>query len=246
MNHTCDVTSLRPDDRLYVEWDVANWARALNFWESYGRSIAQTRALEVGSRGGGLSLWLAERGAASVTCSDLAGPEPAAAVLHAIRGVPKEVVSYRAIDATAISERDAYDLIVFKSVLGGIGGASGPVGQRQALRSMYEALAPGGQLWFAENTVASPAHQVARRRFVRWADRWQYVAPSEMLDMLRPFAHVDWESIGFSAAFGRSEVQRERLGRLDQRFLERLVPSAWRYIMIGVATKGTGPLPPTG
>jgi hypothetical protein len=55
---TCDL----PPEHV-IEWDVATWSRALPLWEAAaGPSLAGKRGLEIGSRGGGLSLWMARKG----------------------------------------------------------------------------------------------------------------------------------------------------------------------------------------
>ena len=54
---------------------------------------------------------------------------------------------------------------------------------------------------------------------------------------LKPFSEVHEETFGFAGAFGRSEKQRAALAGLDIAGLDRLVPSSWRYIIAGVATK---------
>jgi SAM-dependent methyltransferase len=222
----------------YVQWDVRNWSRALDFWIETCRPSAFSGAdvLEVGSRDGGLSLWFAEQGAARVVCSDLGGPSAAARALHADSG-ESDRVEYAAIDATEIGLEDAFDVVAFKSVLGGIGGAGGFTAQERAVRSMYGALRPGGVLLLAENLVASPLHRYLRRRFVPWADRWRYVTIREMHGFLAAFSQVQSRTFGFAGAFGRNERQRSSLAKVDVAGLDRVVPADWRYIIAGVATK---------
>lgn len=222
--------------QAYVQWDVRNWSRALDFWITTCGTGAFRGAhvLEVGSRDGGLSLWFAEQGAARVVCSDLHGPSEQARGLHAKAGV----IEYGALDATAIPYESTFDVVAFKSVLGGIGGAGGVEAQAQAIRSMHRALKPGGRLLFAENLVASPLHSYLRKRFNAWDERWRYVTREEMDAFLSPFSEVEECSFGFAGAFGRTEAQRSVLARADLG-MDRLVPSTWRYILAGVATKAS-------
>ena len=54
-----------PDDALIraaIGWDVRNWSRALAFWQRHLDDSHPRRALALGERGGGLSLWLASQG----------------------------------------------------------------------------------------------------------------------------------------------------------------------------------------
>jgi 2-polyprenyl-3-methyl-5-hydroxy-6-metoxy-1,4-benzoquinol methylase len=50
--------------RKYVEWDVRNWAIAFDFWlTNSAKRLSECTVLEIGTNYGGLSLWLASRGA---------------------------------------------------------------------------------------------------------------------------------------------------------------------------------------
>jgi SAM-dependent methyltransferase len=222
--------------RDFLEWDVRNWAVALEFWTRHTRlDLAGCSALEVGSRHGGLSLWLATLGA-SVRCSDLEGPTERARRKHTAAGVASRI-GYECIDATRIPYADRFDLVVFKSVLGAVGRLGGRVAQARAVGQMYKALKPGGELFFAENLVASPMHRFLRRRFVGWSASWRYVSIEEMRDFLRPFASVSYCTIGFAGVFGRTGRQRAILGTLDRALLDGMVPESWRYVIAGVARK---------
>src|SRR5687767_12165592 len=101
----------------FIEWDVRNWSSALDFWRLHtSKNIATCSALELGSRHGGLSLWLALQGA-RVIASDIDGPSPAAAQLHKGRKV-SHLITYESIDATSIPYTEKFDIVLFKSMLG--------------------------------------------------------------------------------------------------------------------------------
>ena len=220
----------------FVEWDVRNWSTALDFWGRYtSKDVATCTALELGARHGGLSLWLALQGA-RVVHSDVVGPSRRALGTHSDSGVSGRI-SYQRLDATRIPYRAAFDIVVFKSVLGAVGDRYGPEGQAAAVKEIHQALKAGGELFFAENLVASPAHRFFRRRFVRWGERWRYPSVDEMLAFLRPFTEVRYCTLGFAGAFGRTVRQRAVFGAADRLLLDRLVPARWRYIMVGVARK---------
>jgi SAM-dependent methyltransferase len=220
----------------FVVWDVCNWSAALAFWRAHSaQDLSGGTALELGARHGGLSLWLALQGA-RVVHSDVTVPTQRALATHTAAGVA-ERISYQIIDATRIPYAASLDVVVFKSVLGAVGARHGAAGQAAALSQIHQALRPGGELFFAENLVASPAHRFLRRRFVSWGARWRYTSVDEMLAFLEPFTEVRYCTIGFAGAFGRTGRQRAVLGRVDRLLLDRLVPARWRYIMIGVAQK---------
>ena len=222
--------------REFVEWDVRNWSVALDFWLAHTKQeISACSALEVGSRNGGLSLWLALQGA-RVLCSDVSTPTENAIQKHEAGGVA-HLIDYRSIDATNIPYSNHFDIVLFKSILGALGAPMQKERQAAAITEMYRALKKGGELFFAENLVASPIHQFCRRRFVQWGSLWRYISIDEMNQYLSPFARVEYRTLGFAGAFGRGETLRNIFGLLDQTILDRLVPPNWRYIINGVATK---------
>ncbi|HEV7178241.1 MAG TPA: class I SAM-dependent methyltransferase [Candidatus Baltobacteraceae bacterium] len=219
-----------------VQWDVANWSAALDYWAAHaplhGTSLD---ALEIGANSGGLSLWLARAGH-RVVCSDLERTREHAAPLIERHGMLDRVV-FEDIDATAIPYENHFDIIVFKSVLGGVGHDGAIERQRAAISSMHAALKPGGMLLFAENLTGSAMHRFLRSRYVRWGDRWRYVTIDEMRDFLKPFRNVAFETAGFFGTLGRSESQRRVLAAIDRAGVTTLVPPSWRYLVFGVAVK---------
>jgi SAM-dependent methyltransferase len=220
----------------YFEWDAATWSKAVPFWRRHSRiDLSKAKVLEVGGRNGGLSLWFAEQGA-DVTCSDLGGPSDQAMRLHRENGVA-ERVHYADIDATAIPYDREFDVVVFKSVLGGVGAAKGIDGQRAAILSMVKSLKPGGELMFAENLSGPRIVRALRRQFVPWGGRWLYPSEEQMIDMLSGFEHCNFSAAGTVALLGRSESQRAMLHRLDAAILDRLGTRRARYVLFGIARK---------
>jgi SAM-dependent methyltransferase len=219
----------------FIEWDLANWAPALDFWlQSTSLDLSNTVALELGAGLGGLSLWLALHGA-RVVCTDLRGPTPEARALHRRHNV-EHLVSYRALDATDIPFAAQFDLVVFKSVLGDVGRGRRRELQERAVREMHKALRPGGELWFAENLTGSALHRLARR-FIRRGSLWRYVSLEETEQLLSPFRRHACRTTGFLAVFGRDGLPRNLLGALDRSLCNRVVPERWRYVVFGVANK---------
>lgn len=219
-----------------IEWDVRNWSEPLRFWEhALDWSGAPKMCLEVGAGQGGLSLWLALKGH-RVVCSDLTSPAHRAARLHAKYGVA-ELIEYAAIDATNIPDRARFDIIAFKSILGGIGRHDDRARQQCAIDEMFDALKPGGVLLFAENLRASPAHRFLRTKFVGWGKSWRYVTLAEMRELLSKFAQVEMRATGVIGAWGRTEHERNLLARVDQVVLNRLCPDEWKYLVYGLAVK---------
>ena len=228
------ATPVRADET--VEWDVRNWAVALDYWRLHSsHDLSACLTLEIGSNRGGLSLWMARQGS-RVICSDLNGPTREAEQLHREHQV-SGLIEYEAIDATNIPYEGHFDIIFFKSVLGGVGVNDKKDRQVLAINQMHKALKEGGELFFAENLVGSPLHRLFRKRFVKWGIEWRYVSLQEMGEFLSPFSKVTYRTIGFLGAFGRNERQREVLSWFDKYLIDPFVPSSWRYIVAGVATK---------
>jgi SAM-dependent methyltransferase len=214
-----------------LAWDVVNWSICLKVWEPH-LPIEPSDCLEIGCNRGGLSLWLASKGH-RVVCSDISLPGESARQLHQSYGV-SDKISYEAIDATNIPYSEHFDIIVFKSVLGGIWEYCGLEEMHQAVRAMHKALKPKGKLLFVENLRATPLHMYCRKRFLNYD--WKYPTIEEMHDILSEFSSVYYQLAGFLGAFGRTKTQRNILGYIDN-VLVPLVPKSWRYIMAGVAVK---------
>lgn len=217
-----------------ISWDVYNWSRALSYWELHGEvNRPGQECLELGSRRGGLSLWLALKGH-SALCTDLHLPTEEAAEVH--RHYPAaRSIRYDKLDAANIPYENAFDIVVFKSTLGGVSAHNNAL-KRQTMDSIYRALKPGGRLLFAENLEGAWLHRFMRKRFVQWGRDWNYLRYNELATLFSSYASVTYETVGFFGAFGRSEKQRAWLGRID-RLVEKLIPPAKRSIVIGVAKK---------
>lgn len=218
-----------------IQWDVKSWSTALKYWEEKVEWITVENALEIGGREGGLSLWLALKGK-SVVCSDLHNVKETAEKLHTKHKVSALVV-YQDIDATEIPYENHFDIVVFKSILGGIGSNNNIEIQKKVFKEIHKALKPGGKLLFAENLVASSFHQFFRKKFTKWGNTWRYVTVKEMHSFLSDFSRFDIKTTGVLGTFGRTERQRNILSSVDKAILNSISPTNWKYICYGVATK---------
>jgi SAM-dependent methyltransferase len=221
--------------KAILQWDVNSWNVALKFWESKIDWHKIKTGLELGGREGGLSLWAAKHGVQMI-CSDLDNVKPIAEPLHAQYNVT-DFIKYDAIDATQIPYENHFDLIVFKSIIGGIGANNNFAKQQQVFDAIYKALKPDGQLVFAENLVASPLHQKLRKRFIEWGKDWRYISMKETETFLNPFTSFEIQATGVLGTFGRSEAQRTVLSKLDQLLINHITPNSWKYIVYGIAKK---------
>lgn len=215
------------------QWDIRSWADALSYWEEKVEWQNINECLELGSKKGGLSLWLALKGK-NVVCSDLQNPIDIASALHSNYKVSME---YRAVDASDIPYENHFDLIVFKSILGGIGRNNNKHLQQKVINEIYKALKPNGFFLFAENLSATRFHQFMKNKFVSWAEYWRYITLEEMREFLTDFSSYQLKTTGFIAPFGRSEAQRNCLAKLDQAIFNKIVKEDSRCIVYGIAKK---------
>ena len=157
--------------------------------------------------------------------------------LHRRYGVAHRV-RYANLDVLdRCASANAFDVIAFKSVLGGIGANGRADLQARAIERLHAALKPGGNLLFAENLAATRVHAALRARFGAGKDGWRYLTMREMTQLLRPFAAVHCRTAGFLGAWGSSEMQRRTSGALDGFLCRWLVPASWQYVLMGVAIK---------
>lgn len=214
------------------EWDVATWSQALPIWNRHlPADLAGCHGLEVGARNGGLSLYLAQKGA-TVLCSDLTDPRDRAGPGHE-RWEVADRIAYEAADITALPFEDAtFRVVAFKSVLGAVSTAER---QARAMAEFQRVLTRGGWLLWAENLPGSPVHRLGRR-FASWASYWRYPSLTEWHDWTAEFAESHLATAGVCAAFGRTERQRRWLAGVD-RVLQSHCPRSWHYVVFGVARK---------
>lgn len=218
-----------------IEWDIKNWSKALQFWfKNSNITQGHLNCLELGGRRGGPSLWLAMHGN-HVLCSDLESPEDQAKPLHQ-KYKCDEFVTYQAINATSIPFENQFDIVIFKSILGGISGNGQNELKKKTIDEIYKSLKPGGKLLFAENLESSGLHRFMRKKFVNWGSRWNYLKYREINHVFDSFEVKNFETAGFFGAFGRTEKQRKFLSFFDEIF-KFMTPKSKRYIVYGIAEK---------
>ena len=220
-----------------VGWDVRTWSKAVRFWETVVTPMgAPLDVLEVGAGPGGVSLWLALAGH-RVTCTNYDYTVEQARPLHERYGVADRI-EYRDLDILDLPFENRFDLVVFKSVLGGIPD-SDLARHEAAIEQVRKVLKPGGRLIFAENLRGTLIHQLARRIAyrVRRVRMWQYVTLRDYRELLSDFDAVELRVTGFLGLFGRTESRRAALARVDAAVLNRAVPASWHYVVYGTAVK---------
>lgn len=216
-----------------VDWDITNWWRAIHYWDqNIDLNNQKYQCLELGATRGGLSLWLALKGN-EVLCTDLKNPKDMAAVVHHKYSC-KSNIRYDALDAMAIPFENQFDVIVFKSILGGISQGNRNENKARVLSQIYKALKPGGMLLFTENLVATPLHKFLRSKY--GTPDWNYLKINEVGGLFSAFKSMEYITTGFFGCFGRNEQQKNILGRIDG-LLEQFIPKEKKYILSGIAIK---------
>ncbi len=214
-----------------MEWDIVNWSRALPFWQSKSRlDLKNCNALEIGSRNGGLALWLSNI-CKKVTYSDLDKPTEECIKLHS-KFKPTNI-DYKIINAIQPIELPPHDIIVTKSITG----AMAPENRKQMLQNIHNNLTETGEYWFVENLEGALIHKILRNKFVPWGNRWSYLKLEEIKDDFSMFREFEYRTIGFLGTFGRNSFQRNVLGYIDRLFFDKIVPKRMHYIIIGIARK---------
>jgi len=215
-----------------IQWDVSNWSRLLTLWQPIIESNTHKKALAIGEREGGLSLWLALNNK-TVICSDYKLSQKTPLALHKKYNIEKNI-SYAEEDATALSfEENSFDIVIFKSIVGDLKSKSN---QEKALKEAYRVLKPGGYFLFAENLKATKVHQFARKKFTNWGKYWIYPTLKEFEQNCTQFNSFEYQTRGFLATFGRSEKQRSFLAKIDK-LLKPIIPKSWQYILLGTIRK---------
>lgn len=218
-----------------VKWDIASWEKALLFWEKKIDKKDHLKCLELGGHEGGLSLWLALQGH-EVICSDIENVKIHSEPLHKKHNV-SDKIKYQNIDATNIPYENHFDIVIFKSIVGGIGRGNNILIQQKVFEQINKALKPGGKLLFAENLKASILHQFLRKKFIKWGSSWRYPTIQEMHLFLKNFKSYEIKTTGVIATFGKKESQKRMLSYIDKFILNNISMESWKYICYGIAEK---------
>jgi len=234
------VTSVNdiPSSKDYLEWDIYTWSNALYEWRKIltEKNLRNCTTLEIGSKNGGLSLFLAKEFNCDVICSDITAPTEKAKALHNQFGVDNKI-SYSVQNVLNLEyTNDFFDVVIFKSVLGSVGKNENIEKQFAAIKEIHRVLKPGGILLFAENAKASFVHKMFREIFRKWSEYWRYIALSEMENMLSVFNEKKIFVSGFLSVFASNDGVKKILFKTDS-ILEKFISKNSMYVIYGYAIK---------
>jgi hypothetical protein len=224
-------------------WDTRNWSRALEACEPMLHREQGLSALEIGAPPdhGGLSLWMALNGY-QVTCSGYGIYGPWINNIDKLKTIHNQhhvgaQINYEEINACNIPHNETFDLVILKSVLGGIVRQKDFSIAHQVTDQIYKYLRPGGIVIALENLISTPIHNFLRRRYTAGSQGWRYFTENELLTFYSKFSVKMFEKVGLLGCFGRNLTQQNILGLVDQYLLERITGNHWGYIGAMVAQK---------
>lgn len=222
--------------KLYFQWDTENWFKALDLWRPYIQDEMPKKCLEIGGKNGSLSLLLSDYGH-QVVCSDLNNPQNLAEKFHSTNAFNPDLIKYEAINGLSIPYEAEFDIIIFKSVLGGIGRNNDLEKSSQVVAELYKALKPGGKILFAENMKGSWFHRIARKILRSWGSSWHYYDQKEITKLFSGFSKFEYKMYGFTGLFASYNNRwNQKLSIFDKK-ADSVLPENWKYILYGVATK---------
>lgn len=227
-----------PSLKDYLEWDIYTWSKALDEWRVIlkEKNYNNCKALEIGSKNGGLSLFLAKEFNFGVACTDITEPSEKAKALHKKFEVETKI-NYSTQNVLNLQYDDnIFDVAIFKSVLGSAGKNENIGNQFAAIKEIHRVLKPGGILLFAENAKASYFHRAFRKVFRRWSEYWRYISVNEMQNMLSIFNEKKIFTAGFFSVFASNNSFKKILFKADN-ILEKFISKNSLYVVYGYAIK---------
>ena len=221
-----------------IGWDIENWKKSISFFKKHIKFDKSMQILELGTgaSSGGYSHFFASNGF-DVVCSDFPKVYENAKAFHK-KACLEQYISYESINALDIPYNDKFDIIVFKSLLGGIGRWGDTRKFEDVIKSIYDALKPKGYMIFAENLKATFFHEIFRNKFGNGRKGWTYINIKDYEKIVKKFfSFYKFDTTGFLGCFGRNEIQRQILGRLDQKIFKKIIPQNYNYIGFCIAQK---------
>lgn len=191
-------TQLKKD---IIEWDVPNWSHLIKLWQPVLDAFPRdSKVLAIGERNGGLSLWMALQGF-QVVCTDRQGPTQQARELHKKYQVEDKITYY---DFDLVNTQDfstTYDIIIMKSVLGGLkeqyrdANSRTDLVRQKAVDNIYKLLSPQGIFLSADNLQGSIFLRLIKRLKNKQSG-WHYFSIQELNDLCKQFSSVTVKGFG--------------------------------------------------
>ena len=219
-----------------IGWDIFNWGKSLKFFDKNIDYNKVKSVLELGAynNSGGYALFFAEK-KINVTCSGYYHPDENLMSIHKEYEFYK-YIKYCRIDASNIQNKEKFDLVCFKSMLGGIVGKWNKRKVEIVLDEIHKSLNKNGYLVFSENLYSTRFHD--RLRSMTKDSNWYYLKQNEINNLIgNKFEVINQKTLGFLGCFGRNEFQRSFLSIFDRLIFNHILPSKFHYILFSVLKK---------
>ena len=129
-----------------------------------------------------------------------------------------------------------FDIITFKSVLGGIGSYGNIEREKKVVEAVKFMLKDNGYLILIENMQATWLHKVLREHFSGCGRRWHYHTDNDIENLFseKDFMLEKKAHYGFLVLLGgKCETARRFLGYVDY-FFDLLLPEKAKYVEVFV------------
>jgi len=223
-----------------IGWDIVNWSKSYKLMNQFIDISKLSNALElgVGHVGGGYSLYLASSNNINVVCSDFKEIDDNVKSIHKKHNVHQNI-TYSKINALDIPYENFFDIVVFKSILGGIARNDSDLLVKVS-DQVSKSLKKNGLLFFSENIRSTSIHMFARNNFSNGMGNngWRYLSIDEITNALnKNFNCLSYDTKGFLGCFGMNEVQRKILGNIDSLIFDKILPKNYLYCFFGAFIK---------
>lgn len=223
-----------------IGWDILNWSKSLSFLCEKVDLTKIDNALELGGgeSSAGYSLFLASKKIKTIF-SNYDDSFENALKIHKKYAFSK-YIQYEKIDALNIPYKNHFDLVVFKSMLGGIIRQQDLNVGNIVFNQIYNSLRKGGYLFFAENLKSTQLHSFLRKKIThgRGEKPWRYLTLNQIIAIAKSnFKDIDFTTKGFLGCFGYLESQKNILSIIDSIFLDKIIPNKYNYIAIFICKK---------
>ncbi len=219
-----------------IGWDCFNWSKSLDFFDKNIVYDDVKNVLELGAseQSAGYSLFFSEKNLSTV-CSSYLKTNSKLIERHKKYSFAKNI-DYDTQDALQLTYTEKFDIICFKSMLGGICKNDNYENAKTVFNQIFKALKPGGYLVFSENLTSTFLHKYFRRKYI--SKSWYYFSQSELKKLMTyNFNYINSQTVGFLSCFGRNEMQKDMIAFFDEKVFKYIIPNSWNYIFFGICQK---------
>ncbi len=218
-----------------IGWDIGIWSKSLQFFDQNIDFKKINNALELGasSQSGGYSLYLSQKGIHTI-CSSHLHVNKKTKLIHG-KYKSSQLIKYEKVDILNIPYSNFFDLVCFKSVLGGIKRNFEPKKILEiSFKQISKCLKNDGILIFSENITSTTVHKFFRKKFTIPVYGWHYFDIEELIKICDlSFHEVQNTTNGFITCFFPDSL-REMFSFFDNYIFCKVIPSKYHYVFIAI------------